>query len=73
MLRNRISVRWAKSWQTPLPSRSASRPVVCTPVVPGTYDSSVCTQFAASMIGLLRVVVLGDPLANAGQCACWQG
>ena len=49
MLRNRISDRWAKSWQTPLPSRCASRPDECTPVVPGTYSSSLCTQFAAAI------------------------
>ena len=36
MLRNTISDRWTKSWQTPLPSRNASKPDECTPVVPRT-------------------------------------
>ncbi len=49
MPRNNINVRCAKSWHTPLPSRSASTPEECTPVVPGTYCSSACTQCAAAM------------------------
>ena len=48
MLRNRINVKWAKSWQTPLPSRCASSPDECTPVVPGTYSSSLCAHSAAA-------------------------
>ena len=48
MERNSISVRWAKSWQTPLLSAKASSPDEWTPVVPGTYRSSLCTHLAVA-------------------------
>lgn len=44
MLRNNINDRCTKSWQTPLPSFSASSPDECTLVVPGRYSSSPRTQ-----------------------------
>src|SRR5690242_9740564 len=48
MLRNNISDKCTKSWQTPLPSLSASSPDDATLVVPGRYSSSSRTQLAAA-------------------------
>ena len=64
MLRNRISVRCAKSWQTPLPSRCASSPDEWTPVVPGHVIEFTVHPVGRGGDGLMRVVVLGDALSH---------